>query len=149
PADDRETVRRFLTPLNAENILFLVEIGWPVSTIFRLYVDSLNGIPNAPTSGGPVRDLVPRYEEFQRVAQRLQAVQDQDFARVIPVEVFTQVGGVMPVKDGTSVNPVEAAKEGYEYRPGPQLHTCVLMKKEHKLVVSVNPTALATPEVQE
>jgi hypothetical protein len=34
---------------------------------FRLYVDSLNGVPNAPEAAGPVCGGVPRFEEFQRL----------------------------------------------------------------------------------
>jgi hypothetical protein len=152
PAEDRETVRRFLTPIEPDSLLFFAQIGWPISTVFRLYVDSLNGVPNAPEATGPARHLVPQFEDFQRLAQLIQVAQDRDYVRVKPVKTVTTKGG--PVKDGGQTNLVEAAKAGYEYQPGPRLandpkeSTVVLVKTERKLVVTINPKALHTPEVQ-
>jgi hypothetical protein len=92
PADDHETVKRFLTPLSADTLFFIAKVGWPISTVFRLYVDSLNGIPNAPEATGPIRDVLPRYELFQHIANVLQVVQDRDYAHVATEEDRTLKG---------------------------------------------------------
>jgi hypothetical protein len=158
PADDHETIKRFLTPVKPETLLFMAEAGWPVATVFRLYVDSLNGVPNAQEAGGPTRDIVPQFAEFQRVTQLLQAIHDQGYARVAREETEIRKGGPLPVTDAAQVNMVEAAKEGYEYRMGPvfekekdkdKQYTFVLVKHGHKLVVFVNPEAIGSPEIQE
>src|SRR5262245_29587567 len=56
PTDDSDAVRKFLTPITADTLVFLVQSGWPASTIMRLYVQRLNGVPNAIGAGGPYRE---------------------------------------------------------------------------------------------
>src|SRR5262245_45058068 len=46
PADSNDAVRQFLTPVSLETLSFIIESGWPVSTVLRLWVERLNGIPN-------------------------------------------------------------------------------------------------------
>jgi hypothetical protein len=160
PADDHETIQRFLTPLNAENLIFLVQIGWPVSTIFRLYVDSLNGVPNATEAGGPIRDVIPEFADFQRLAELLQIVQDQGLVRIVPEEEITWISKAVPLDDTSAVNLVEAAKEGYQYRvadkrdraadiKGTDTKSYELFKHGKKLIVHVNPMAQDRGEIHE
>jgi hypothetical protein len=76
PLNDPATVRRLFRPGTVEEILFLAETSWPIATICRLYVESLNGVPNAPSASGPTRAFVPQFREFQRVVELLQVLQD-------------------------------------------------------------------------
>jgi hypothetical protein len=152
PADDMQTVTRFLTPLKPEALTFIAQAGWPISTVFRIYLSALNGVPNAPEAGGPTRDVVPEFAQFLRVAELLQLVQDQHDVRVVPEDDATRVTKPIKIKDGTSINLVEAAKEGYEYRQVPDKSDdpkVELYKKSRKLVVQVSPDAWCKPEVQE
>ena len=55
PGDNGETIQRFLTPVPMETLLFLTETSWPVAVILRLWVERLNGVPNAVTASGPAR----------------------------------------------------------------------------------------------
>jgi hypothetical protein len=147
PADDKESVQRFLTPLTAENLLFFSQAGWPISTIFRLYVDTMNGVPNAPEASGPVRTIMPKFETFRHVTELLQFVQDQRYVTLAVDKTKVQIGSPLN-GDGLTIDPVEAAKAGYEYRDGPE-NKYVLFKKEHKLVARLDAEAVQKPEVQE
>src|SRR5262245_58046317 len=61
PADDSETVRSLFTPSTPDGIIFLAETSYPISTVFRLWVEYLNRVPNAVTASGPPRELVPEF----------------------------------------------------------------------------------------
>jgi hypothetical protein len=163
PGDDHETVQRYLRPLDAETLIFFAQVGWPIATIYRIYADSINDIPNARAAAGPVRNVVPEFEEFQHVVALLQSMQDADDIRVVPDEKWVPKSGELPF-DGMQLNPFEAAKEGYEYKRGPDLRkkdkkddedpketvrTFVLYKRERRLIAHVKPEALGKPEGQE
>jgi hypothetical protein len=148
PADDRTTVRRFLTPLDPEELFFFAQSGWPISLLFRLYVEYLNGVPNAPSAGGPVRDVVPTFETFLRVVELLQVVQDRDYARIVAGEKEKRSGGPVPNPKVKASDVLNAAKAEYEYRTYDK-DTWELVKTEKKLLVKVNPDAVSRPEIQE
>jgi hypothetical protein len=61
PADNGEAVQKFLTPITAETLVLLQQTSWPVSTVLRLWVERLNGVPNAATASGPQREIVPDF----------------------------------------------------------------------------------------
>src|SRR5262249_39625446 len=67
PGDDGDAVRRFLTPMPAETLALLTETTAPASTVLRLWVDRTNGIPNAPSTTGPQRGVVPDFSRFLQV----------------------------------------------------------------------------------
>jgi hypothetical protein len=149
PSDDQDTIRRFLTPIPPETLVFLTQSGWPVSTVLRLWVDEINGVRNAPTAAGPPQPTVPEAEAFLHLVQLLQVVSDLGYATVVAEERATEVGGPLPAAAVTSAALVEAAKSGYEYRPQPGGQTWVLVRKSRRLVVRVSPAAINTPEVME
>jgi hypothetical protein len=64
PGDEADAIRQFLTPISAETLAFLSETTWPVSTILRLWVERLNGVPNAVTSSGPQRGVISDFARF-------------------------------------------------------------------------------------
>jgi hypothetical protein len=149
PADGSSEVRQFLTPINAETLLFLAQSSWPVATVLRLWVERLNGVPNAVTASGPPRDLPLDFARFLRVAELFQAVQDQELGSVHREERLTVVGGPLPESAVTAAALVEAAKNGLEYRPQPDGKTWALVRKEHRLVLDIHPGAEGSPEVAE
>jgi hypothetical protein len=72
PLDDPETIRGLFTPMAVDGIVFLAETSYPLATVFDLFVESMNGVPNAPTASGPPRQIVPEFREFKRAAEILQ-----------------------------------------------------------------------------
>jgi hypothetical protein len=150
PADDGSAVRRFLTPISADTLAFLVQTSWPVSTVVRLWVERLNGVPNAVTASGPLREgAAIDYARFLRAAEVLQATQDRELAVVRAEERETEKSGPLPAAAVTASAAVEAAKNGLEYRPRRDGKTWVLVRKERRLVIEVTPGSEDSPELTE
>ncbi len=75
PLQGEEFVKQLLEPVELEILLLLTSSGWSVERALLLLVQSINGIPNAPTASGPTPEQAPRFEEFLRVAHLLRALQ--------------------------------------------------------------------------
>src|SRR5580698_1564775 len=46
PLDDPETIRGLFTPATLDGIVFMAETSYPLSTVFQLFVDYMNHLPN-------------------------------------------------------------------------------------------------------
>jgi hypothetical protein len=150
PADNGDAVQRFLTPISLDILVFLVQTNWPVSTVSRLWVDRVNGVPNAASASGPPRRCqLPDFARFRRVAEILQLAREQKLATIVPEEQFADVGGPLPASAVTASAMVEAAKNGMEYRPRGEGSTWGLARKEKRLVLEVVPEAAGRPELNE
>src|SRR5262245_27720115 len=53
PQDDAEFTRKLFTPITLEGAVYLARTTWPISTVFRLYLENLNWVSNAQTASGP------------------------------------------------------------------------------------------------
>jgi hypothetical protein len=150
PADDGTAVRRFLTPASADTLAFLAQTGWPLSTVLRLYVERLNGVPNGGAASGPRREgLTVDFVRFLRAAELFQAAQDGGLAGVRAEEREEEKSGPLPAAAITAAAAVEAAKTGLEYRPREDGRTWVLVRKERRLVLEVTPGAEGSAELVE
>jgi hypothetical protein len=149
PADSSEAVRQFLTPIPVDTLVFLTQTNWPITTFLRLWVERLNGVPNAVTAGGPQRELIPDFTRFLRAAELAQLAQDQELAFVRVEERVTEVGGPLPAAAVTASALVEAAKDGLEYRPREDGKSWVLVRRARSLVLQVTPGAEDHPVLRE
>src|SRR5262245_28573712 len=149
PADGSEATRQFLTPITADTLTLLIETGWPVSDILRLWVDRMNGVPNAVTASGPRRDAPPDFARFLRIAELVQVAHDQDLLHLRTVEHVTEVSGLLPPEAVTARAAVEAAKNGLEYRRHSDGKSWVLIRRTRVLAAEVSPGAHASPELAE
>ncbi len=149
PADDGNDVRRFLTPISADTLVLLTEMGWPVSLILRIWVDRMNGVPNAVLASGPRRDMIPDFARFTRVMELLQLAQDRELASIHAAERLTELSGPLPEEHVTATAVVEAAKNGLEYRPQGDGKAWVVVRRLQQLVVDISPGAENSPELVE
>jgi hypothetical protein len=138
-----------LTPISAETLIFLTTTSWPVSSVARLWVERLNGVPNAVTASGPQREFVPDFARFQRIAHLLQVAQDLELAVVYAEEREAVVGGPLPASAITASAVEVAAKDGLEYKPQGDGSSWILVRKEKKLVLQVSPAAADDPVIGE
>jgi hypothetical protein len=149
PGNEAEAIREFLTPIPAETLAFLAETSWPPSTIVRLWIERLNGVPNAVTNSGPQRGIVSDYARFLRIAELLQIAQDNELAYVYADERFEELGAPLPAEAVSAAAEVEAAKNGMQYRASKDGKSRVLVRRQRQLVLEVNPGAENSPEVAE
>jgi hypothetical protein len=144
-----DAVRRFLTPISPETLVYLGSTCWPVSTVLRLYAERLNGVPNATSASGPMRPIVPDFARFQRVAYLMQIAQDLRFGYISSQDRATEIGPHVSAAAVTPAATVEAAKNSLTYQPSSDGRSWVLARKERRLVFELNPGNLHHPVIEE
>ncbi|VTS02060.1 hypothetical protein [Tuwongella immobilis] len=148
PQDDAAVVRQFLTPIPADTLIFLGQSGWPVSTILRIWVDRLNGIPNH-VAGGPQRRRVADFERFNRIAALMQSSQENEEASIAVVERILERSGPLPADSITPAAAVEAAKNGLELQPREDGKHWSLIRREKRTVLRIHSHGMRSPNVAE
>ncbi len=68
PLHGNDFIQRLLAPISIDTILLLANSGWSIERIMRLTVQSINGVPNAPSASGPTPKMAPTFEGFQSIA---------------------------------------------------------------------------------
>lgn len=91
PVDDADSIRSHFKVSTLEGIIFLAETSWPASTVFRLWGENLNNLPNAPTTSGPPRPIVPEYLDYLTAMKLLQTLQDRGDIRFVQEEERTAI----------------------------------------------------------
>src|SRR5437773_2573949 len=129
PLDDQEFTRKLFTPVPLDGLIYLAKTTWPISTVFRLYLENLNWVSNAETASGPTPKAPPVFQDFQRGVRALQTLQDRGQI-VFGVEERTEAqGSPLPPGSVTPRDIIEAAKSGYEYRLDERGTAWTLLKK--------------------
>ena len=144
PLDDPETIRGLFTPMSLDGIVFLAETSYPLSTVFQLFVESMNGVPNAPSASGPPRSLVPEFREFKRASEILQQLKDLGDLQFVREERIAEYGSHLNESSVSATALVDAAKNGFEYQQQPD-RTWALVKRARKLILEISPGALYAP----
>ena len=149
PLDDQEFTRKFFTPLPLDGLVYLAKTTWPIATVFRLYLENLNWVPNAETASGPTPKSAPTFEEFGRGVAALQTLQDRGQVVFGAEERREAQGSPLPAASVTARDLVEAAKNGYEYRLDEQGTKWTLIKKTQQPILFVDPRATNSPEMDD
>jgi hypothetical protein len=148
PLDDQEFTKKLFTPLSLDGVIYLAKTTWPISTVFRLYLENLNWVSNAETASGPTPKLAPVFAEFQHGMEVLQALQDHGHIAFGLEERTETAAGPLPASVIKAADVIEAAKNGYEYRPDDGGATWTLVKKVQQPVLRVDPEAMDSPEMR-
>ena len=149
PIDDAEFTRKLFTPLTLDGVLYLAKTTWPIGTVFRLYLENLNWVPNAQLASGPTPATAPPYADFVRGILALQELQTRAQAMFSTEERFEPAGGPIPASQVNAANVIDAAKNGYELRPAGGGDTWTLGKKIRQPILYLDPAVLDSPEVRE
>jgi hypothetical protein len=130
PLDDQEFTRRLFTPITLDGVVYLGKTTWPISTVFRLWLENLNWVSNAENASGPTPRTAPEFVPFQVGIAALQRLQDRRLA-ILHVEEREErlSDGVGGTKDNIPTAQVEAAKAGFEYRQDKEGRWAVVRKK--------------------
>ena len=78
PLQGENLAQRLLSPLTLEKLVLLHQSGWNVRRLFRLCVQRLGDVPNAPRASGPTPEEAPEYKEFARVLELLRQLERKD-----------------------------------------------------------------------
>jgi len=149
PLDDQEFTRKLFTPVPLDGIIYLAKTTWPIATVFRLYLENLNWVSNAQTASGPTPKQAPVVADFLHGMEVLQQLQDRAEIVFGVEEREEQLGGPLPASAVSARDVVEAAKNGYAYRPDDQGSTWTLVRKNQQSVLRIAPEAVNSPEVQD
>src|SRR5215471_7325973 len=149
PLDDQEFTRKLFTPLPLDGIIYLAKTTWPIATVFRLYLENLNWVSNAQTASGPTPKQAPVVADFLHGMEVLQQLQDRAEIVFGVEEREERLGGPLPATAVSARDVVEAAKNGYAYRPDDQGTTWTLVRKNQQSVLRIAPEAVNSPEMQD
>lgn len=148
PLDDPDTIRGLFTPATLDGIVFLAETSYPLSTVFQLFVEYMNHVPNAPSASGPPRGIIPEFHDFRRAAEIMQQLKDVGDLQFVREERLTEYGSRLSETSMSAPALVEAAKSGFEYQQQPD-KTWALVKRGRQLSLHLRPEAFSRPEVME
>ncbi|MFZ5440105.1 MAG: hypothetical protein ACOZQL_08860 [Myxococcota bacterium] len=145
PLDDTEFARRLFTPLTLEGVVYLARTTWPIGTVFRLYLENLNWVPNAQTASGPTPALAPPGSAFNEGARALNVLQQRGDI-VFGSEPRVELLGP-PLPTLTAQDLIAATQQGLEFAPQPDGKSWRLQRSTSRFVLHVNPAALASAEM--
>lgn len=114
PLDDSDFARRLFTPLSLEGAIYLARTTWPISTVFRLYLENLNWVSNAQTASGPTPAVAPESSSFLEGIRALQSLQHRGEIVFGHEERVEFVGGPVAQASVTAQASVAAAEQGLE-----------------------------------
>ena len=68
PLQGEQFIQRFLSHIPLQNIFLLTRSGWSFERIFRVCLERVGGLKNAPTASGPTPVIAPVYRDFAEAA---------------------------------------------------------------------------------
>ncbi len=145
PLDDSDFARRLFTPLSLDGVLYLAKTTWPIQTVFRLYLENLNWVPNSQTASGPTPAEAPPSSEFLEGMQALQKLQQRGDLVFGSEDHPRTLGGVVTAVTADSA--IAAAQQGLELAPQPDGKTWKLQRPGRQFVMHVNPATLESAEM--
>lgn len=148
PQDDQDFTRKLFTPLPLDGLIYLAKTTWPIATVFRLYLENLNWVPNAQLASGPTPAQSPPFFEFQQGMEALQALQRRGRIVFGTESRDERLGSPLPAGSVTAADQIEAAKNGYEYRLDPTRASWTLFRKVQQPVLHVDPAAVDSEEMR-
>jgi hypothetical protein len=77
PLTGEKLARQLLRPVEMRTLALLRTAGWNLRDILLVFVDGINGIPNAPTATQFAPEAVPDNTEFRRVVSLLDQLEGQ------------------------------------------------------------------------
>jgi hypothetical protein len=146
PQDDQDFTRRLFTPLSLEAVASLSKTTWPTSTVFRLWLENINWVPNAETASGPTPRDPPVFDEFLTGVAALQRLTDRKLATIFIDEQDDPVGDDIPAQKITAAALAQAAKDGFEFRKLEKTGTWRVVRKKQQPILRIAESAKTDPD---
>jgi len=149
PIDDAEFTRKLFTPLTVDGVLYLAKTTWPISTVFRLYLENINWVPNAELASGPTPRTAPPYSSFLRGVEALGKLQADGQAAFGTEERFDPVNDSIPSAKVDAMAVIEAAKNGFEFKFNKTDASATLGKRSRHPMLFIDPKAVESSVTKE
>jgi hypothetical protein len=149
PQDDQDFTKRLFTPIPLEGVTYLGKTTWPISTVFRLWLENLNWVSNAETASGPTPKTAPDYAEFSQGMRALQSLQDRKAIALFAEEREEKISEGLPTTRLSGNEILEATKAGFEFRKDDLKETWTLVKKKQQPILRVKADSVKDPDVEE
>lgn len=72
-----------LTPIQIQSLLLLNSSGWRMDRIFRIVVQRMNGLANAPSASGPTPGQAPEFEAFSELMEIFRELELEDAINLV------------------------------------------------------------------
>lgn len=82
--------KQFLSPIELADIQLLYHAGWAIDRIFKVFVQKLGPLQNAPRASGPTPDHAPEYAAFFAATDALRALWQEG---LVEMEYVSSVAG--------------------------------------------------------
>lgn len=137
PLDDEEFTRRLFSPISLEGAAYLSKTTWPISTVFRLYLENLNWVSNAETASGPTPATPPDYAVFLEGVQALQRLQDRKLITLFTEEREEAVSTTFPLNESSIADSIDSIKNDLELKSSKE--GVSLIRRKNQPVLRVDP----------
>ena len=117
PLQGEDFVTKLISPIEEETIVLLTRSGWKGERVFRIAVQSLNGLPNIRKASGPTPRILTQDElddarRFRQLVQNLEASSERRLVRFNYETVEIPKSTTIPKSALTPQHAVEAAQHG-------------------------------------
>jgi hypothetical protein len=143
PLDDEDYTQRLFTPISLNGAFYLSRTTWPISTVFRLYLENLNWVSNAETASGPTPRCAPEYVQFLEGIQALQELQDMQLVQLYFDSQEEVVGGPFENPANASEMVLKALDMELDVRHDQSGYS--LIKKSSQPMLAIDPQAKEQP----
>jgi len=72
PITGQQFNKSFMTPIPPGSILFMIQSGWPADLIYKVTVDSVNGLRGRVSGGSNMRRGDPKFSRFVELMRKIQ-----------------------------------------------------------------------------
>lgn len=138
PQDDQDFTKRLFTPIPLDGVVYLSKTTWPISTVFRLWLENINWVSNAETASGPTPKTPPVFADFLNGMDALQRLQDRRLVAFFTEERDEKMSEGLPTARLAGNAIVEAAKAGYEFKKDDKKDSWTLTKKKQQPLLRIN-----------
>lgn len=110
-----EFVEAMYSPMDPRAIVYLTQSGWSVDRVFKIGVQEMNGILNAPTASGPTPEEAPVFREFNNTVHIMRQLQIRNAIDLGYSEDTSTVSSVIEASAVDGSDLVAAASNGFKF----------------------------------
>ena len=143
PLQGSEFVTKLISPIEEETIILLSRSGWKGERIFRLAVQSLNGLSNMRRASGPTPHALTQQEIndarlFRTLVQNLEEYSNRRIVRFNYETIDVPKSTAIPKSSLTATDAVQAAQQGLK-----------IIEQHTEVAIAIDKIKSAAPIVDE